>query len=119
MKNVINNELKERLKKVVKMINYIEEKYFIGYLENIFDCRKSFYKKAKIYKKDNMLYLKSYNTIVCAIDLQNKKYYIEDYFSDTTSRHVNDFLLQNNCIKRKIGKQEILKIKEEWQNMEE
>lgn len=89
------------------MIDYIEEKYFTNYLECVFGNQNSFYKKAKVYKKDDFVYLKSYETIVACVDFKNKLFYVKGYYSQTTARHINDFLRQYNCIDFNIGKKKI------------
>lgn len=59
-------------------------------LQARYDSRKSFYKKANIYKdKDGILYLLSYNTIVS----QCKNGVVEHFgtWSQTTTRHQREF----------------------------
>ena len=80
------------------IVNYGE---FQGYLMPRYDTRKDFYKKARVYKKfdeiqkANILYLISYNTIVAIINLDTNTPYIYGWYSQTTARHINEFLLQN------------------------
>lgn len=67
-----------------------------------FDNAKSFYGKAKIKVINNLKILYSYNTLVCAIyeNCYGKKYMLnwdinEDLlFSNTTLRHIKEFLKQ-------------------------
>ena len=64
--------------------------YFEEELQARYDSRKSFYKKANIYKDENgVLYLLSYNTIVS----QCKNGIVEHFgkWSQTTTRHQKEF----------------------------
>jgi len=61
-----------------------------------FDSRKSFHKKAMVKTEDNKKILYSYKTKVCIIDLDTNTAQIISLFSDTTTRHIKEFLLQNN-----------------------
>ena len=65
----------------------------VEYLQARYDSRADFYKKAKILKYNNALYLQSYNTIVAKIE--NGKVFVNGWYSQTTARHINEFLLQN------------------------
>lgn len=58
-----------------------------------FDARNSFYKKAHTIEYNGALYLQSYNTIVAKIE--NEKAIITGWYSQTTGRHINEFLKQN------------------------
>lgn len=67
-------------------------------LETRFDPRKSFYKKAYIGEftfagGQKALYLKSYNTIVACIWINQLRIY--GGFSQTTARHIREFANQN------------------------
>lgn len=84
------------------MENYIKENEawnvkmqgdFVKYLEARFDSCLSFYKKAKILKYNNVLYLQSYDTIVAKVE--NGKAVVNGWYSQTTARHINEFLKQN------------------------
>lgn len=83
----------ERYEEIVKDENFEE------YLQARFDSRKDFYKKARIYKKydkirkANIIYLVSYETIVAIIE--NNKPIVFGWYSQTTARHINEFLKQN------------------------
>lgn len=80
---------------------------FIGYLEPIFDTRNSFYKKAKIYGYKNFICLMSYETMVAYIEkTENNEEFatVLGYYSQTTCRHVNEFLKQNGFINKNIPK---------------
>ena len=72
----------------------MEEKF----LEPIFDRCKSFYKKAKILKDGDILTLKSYRTDILQYNTKSKKIEFltasEWCFSQTTNRHINEFLKQ-------------------------
>jgi hypothetical protein len=63
------------------------------YLECRYDSRASFYGKAvvKVYENKKILY--SYNTMVAYIE--NGKATIEGFYSQTTTRHIKEFLKQN------------------------
>jgi len=71
------------------MINFLEPKY---------DNRKSFYKKAYIEKLgDNKINLYSYGTLVAVLDcseMYNKKLKILNMQSQTTLRHIKEFMHQ-------------------------
>ena len=66
---------------------------FVEYLETRFDRRNSFYKKAQILTYNGILYLQSYDTIVAKIE--NGKAVVNGWYSQTTTRHINEFLRQN------------------------
>ena len=66
---------------------------FVDYLDARYDSRASFYKKAKIIKYNGALYLQSYSTIVAKIE--NGKAIVNGWYSQTTARHINEFLYQN------------------------
>lgn len=91
--------------------NIVKNENFEGYLLPKYDTRKSFYNKAEIYKKydeiqkANMLYLKSYDTIVAVINLDTNVPCVFGYYSQTTARHINEFLLQNGF--NKMSKKEM------------
>lgn len=59
-----------------------------------YDSRASFYKKAFIIYYNNKIYLQSYDTIVAIIE--NKNVYVLGWYSQTTARHINEFLKQFN-----------------------
>lgn len=66
-------------------------------LQSRFDSRQSFYKKAYIgsfdFKNSTCKYLKSYDTIVACIWVNQLRIY--GYFSQTTARHIREFAKQN------------------------
>ncbi len=63
-------------------------------LNVIYDSRKSFYGKAKIRCEEGKIILKSYHTDVAYIE--NGKAIVLGHYSDTTARHVKEFLLQSD-----------------------
>lgn len=76
------------------------------YLEPIYDSAKSFYKKAYVKKEGTKSVLYSYNTKVCEIDLKATiKANILGFYSQTTTRHIRDFLYQNGIT---IGSKQFL-----------
>lgn len=62
-------------------------------LEPRYDSRKSFYKKAYVINEKGVLKLRSYNTIVC--EIKDKKPVVFGEYSQTTLRHIKEFLKQN------------------------
>lgn len=67
---------------------------FVEYLQSRYDARDSFYKKARIYELDGIIYLVSYATIVAYICADHL--HINGWYSQTTARHINEFARQNN-----------------------
>ena len=57
------------------------------------DGRKSFYKKAFIIERNDGIYLKSYDTLVCRIT-HGVFQLLWDGYSATTMRHINSFLME-------------------------
>ena len=72
----------------VKMYGTNEEELRVRY-----DARQSFYKKAYTIEYNNVLYLRSYDTIVAKIE--NGEAVVNGWYSQTTARHINEFLKQN------------------------
>lgn len=62
-------------------------------LEIKYDSAISFYGKATVSLNENILTLKSYNTVVAKI-IKNKPL-VENTYSQTTLRHIKEFLKQN------------------------
>ncbi len=62
-------------------------------LNCIHDGRKSFYNKALIIEAEGIKKLQSYETIVCII--KNNKPIVYGTYSQTTLRHIKEFLIQN------------------------
>ncbi len=59
-----------------------------------YDARNSFYGKARVFVlKNNIKALVSYDTPVCLIE--DDTAYIEDVYTQTTLRHIKEFLNQN------------------------
>lgn len=77
-------------------------------LKPIKDTRKSFYGKAVVETKGNVLTLYSYNTKICSIidGCQFVKHW--DGYSLTTNRHIAEFCLQNGFTPYS---------KKEWENL--
>ena len=74
-------------------------------LESIYSTQKSFYGKAVVDVLDNgHKILTSYNTDVCELDENNNIIEI-GYYSKTTARHINEFLMQHGH--NKMTKKEI------------
>lgn len=77
-----------------------------------YDARKSFYGKAHIIETSKTIKLKSYDTIILQYSKQSKtiKFLCRDprSFSQTTNRHVNEFLKQFTNTSP-LSKKEILK----------
>ena len=69
-----------------------EKGEFIEYLQARFDSRDSFYKKAKVLEYNGATYLQSYDTIVAKIE--NGNAIVNGWYSQTTARHINEFLKQ-------------------------
>ena len=65
-------------------------------LEAIYDNSKSFYGKAKVELDGNQIILYSYETLVAFIE--NDVAYITGHYSQTTMRHIKEFLLQNGFV---------------------
>lgn len=69
----------------------------------IYDKRKSFYSKAKVWERGTKLTLISYNTKVAVIDKSKKVLTIkktnfansDGKYSQTTTRHIREFARQN------------------------
>ena len=66
---------------------------FVKFLQPMYDSRDSFYGKAKILEYNGIRYLQSYNTVVAKIE--NGEPVINGWYSQTTGRHINEFLQQN------------------------
>ena len=61
-----------------------------------YDTRKSFYGKARIEETEEYLKLYSYNTLVAMINKNENTAKVFDSYSQTTLRHIKEFLKQNN-----------------------
>lgn len=85
MENYISDKEEEIVKRNGKVIEKLQAR---------FDSRASFYGKAEIIEYNNILYLKSYDTIVAKIE--NGKAVVNGWYSQTTARHINEFLKQND-----------------------
>ncbi len=62
-------------------------------LKAVYDSRKSFYGKAQVEQEGDSIKLYSYNTLVC--EIKQGKAQIKGFYSQTTLRHIKEFLLQN------------------------
>lgn len=85
---------------------------FLYYLQPQFDRAKSFYKKATVYRDDKgTILLQSYETIVAEIkdaittEDNMQKVIIHGWYSNTTARHINEFLQQHGY--SKLSKKEM------------
>lgn len=56
------------------------------------DSRDSFYGKAVLIHDGNITKLKSYNTIVSEYNHETNKIKVFGWYSQTTARHINEFL---------------------------
>lgn len=73
---------------------------FLYTLEPQHDTRKSFYNKAKVFRNSKgSILLMSYSTIVAEIVDEivegERKVKVFGWYSNTTARHINEFLQQN------------------------
>lgn len=84
MENYINDNEEYNVKMNGKVVENLQARY---------DSRASFYGKAQVIEYNNSLYLKSYDTIVAKIE--NGKAVVNGWYSQTTARHINEFLKQN------------------------
>ncbi len=66
-----------------------------GELRAKHDTRNSFYGKATVRREGNKTILKSYDTDVAEINHKTNKAVVRGWYSNTTGRHINEFLLQN------------------------
>lgn len=66
------------------------------YLQPIYDARKSFYKKAKVYETAASVVLESYNSRICELYINGDLFIFNAFQSQTTMRHVKEFLKQYN-----------------------
>ena len=72
----------------------IEDYLHAYFLKPKLDRHKSFYNKALVYRDSNGITLRSYNTDVCRIT-PDGRILLKDLYSDTTKRHIADFLAQH------------------------
>lgn len=64
----------------------------VYYLEPKFGNNKSFYKKAVVIDDGETIMLRSYQTIVA--EIVDGKVKVYGWYSQTTARHINEFLQQ-------------------------
>lgn len=62
-------------------------------LEPIYSNQKSFYGKARAIRENGTIKLISYSTVVAII--KNGKLHINGFYSNTTLRHIREFIKQN------------------------
>lgn len=78
-----------------------------------FDTRKSFYNKAVVIAEGDTLTLKSYNTNILQLDKTTNKITFltknKEHFTNTTNRHINEFLKQAHGNFETLTKKQILK----------
>lgn len=60
-----------------------------------YSTRASFYGNAKVIYRDNKIILRSYQTEVCELNVDTLEIEKIGYYSPTTQRHINEFLLQH------------------------
>lgn len=111
----------KNIDEVIKYLTNYNGEVKNEFLEPVYNSQKDYYKKAVVKTLDNNIkLLYSYNTLVCII--YDNKYILNDnisynlLFSNTTLKHIKDFLLQNINILRlshfidsKITKKDIIK----------
>lgn len=112
----------KNIDEVIKYLTNYNGEVKNEFLEPVYNSQKDYYKKAVVKILDNNIkLLYSYNTLVCIIYNDNK-YILNDnisydlLFSNTTLKHLKDFLLQNinmlrlsHFIDSKITKNDIIK----------
>ena len=112
------SDIKEYITKITNFDNIISYE-----LKPIYDGKTSFYGKATIKEYGNLKLLYSYNTLVCAIydNCYGIRYFLNHdikdnlLFSQTTLRHIREFItqnmkayLKNNNIDGKLTKADII-----------
>lgn len=111
----------KNIDEVIKYLTNYNGEVKNEFLEPVYNSQKDYYKKAIIKTLDNNIkLLYSYNTLVCII--YDNKYILNTnisynlLFSNTTLKHIKDFLLQNinmlrlsHLIDNKITKSDIIK----------
>lgn len=87
------------------------------YLIPIYDTRKSFYEKALVIEYENYIFLKSYNTLVAVIKKSNQKLVLTEnelFYTQTTLRHIKEFIKQFHCYENETKKELIKKYSFEY-----
>lgn len=111
----------KNINEVIKYLTNYNGEVKNEFLQPVYNTQKDYYKKAVVKTLDNNIkLLYSYNTLVCIIN--DNKYILNDnisydlLFSNTTLKHIKDFLLQNidilrlsHLIDSKITKKDIIK----------
>lgn len=79
------------------------------WLEPRFDNRQSFYRKAKVVLGGGEIKLYSYETLIATYDVNTKELQLTGYwdYSQTTLRHLRDFLGQYTKYPHNLSKKEI------------
>lgn len=97
-----------------------------SFLKPLNTNQKSFYGKAQVIDLDNDVYgLKSYDTIVCIIDYQEKGVTKITFpwgeWSNTTAKHVREFLIQEHIsigeIIKNINEKNVKNLKQLMENI--
>lgn len=110
----------KNIDEVIKYLTNYNGEVKNEFLQPVYNTQKDYYKKAAVKTLDNNIkLLYSYNTLVCII--YDNKYILNDninydlLFSNTTLKHIKDFLLQNinilrlsHLIDSKITKKDII-----------
>lgn len=73
------------------------------YLKPIYDGRKSFYDKAAVTIEGDTITLRSYGTIVCTLKGREIILDPDITYTQTTIRHLKEFLMQNNYPENIVG----------------
>ena len=78
-------EMLKRIPQVGNFLNYTEPriKYRLKYCP---------YGQCKMFQIKNIIYLKSYDTLVAFFNEETKQFYIDGLYSMTTRKHINAFL---------------------------
>lgn len=102
------NKMVDNRNKLVKECQ--KTKKGVTYLRSIYDNQKSFYKKAYFIENENTIQLFSYDTLVLTYFKSDNSYLLNDLvndellFSNTTKKHLLEFLKQKNYNFKIIGK---------------
>lgn len=73
------------------------------YLEPVLDSRKSFYGKAYVTRRGDFDVLTSYSTDVAVYNRISGEVDINGFYSNTTTRHIKDFLYQRGIINQAVS----------------
>lgn len=92
-------------------MNKMDEKIYTQELKPLYSNVNSFYKKAWIIEEDDAIILQSYASLVAEYNKATKELYFKGYGSQTTLRHIKEFMQQLGY--KPISKKEQLKL---WEN---